>query len=301
MREDLEARVQSVKTTAPDNASSKEEIKLKSKRYQEATLERLRKENNIRMEASSFEALQKAQKQEEDMLNHRRALTEESLNKSNTHNEATETQFTIKIKWKRTRESHSDETLHKLFSIYGTIEEICFTGEKGNAAIITFTNKTSAISAVDAYATSEDVRVTHLSKSLRSEDKKPAIFTHQYYATGSHTSENKLEDSDLRGHIKRAVEKEELLRRMLNKNSQSSYSTTTDATNEIRTNENLTTTSYPVSDIPINPFLSNTNTNGAPPVSAASLALKESDILARMMEAAAAATRAKNLKNSFPT
>jgi DnaJ family protein C protein 17 len=85
----------------------------------------------------------------------------------------------IKIKWKRTRQSHSDETLYQLFKEFGEISEVVLIGDKGNSAIITFKSESSAKSAFEKFIDAEDMRVTVVDSN--SGNKKPAsIFSHSY-------------------------------------------------------------------------------------------------------------------------
>jgi len=82
----------------------------------------------------------------------------------------------VKIKWKRTHQSHSDESLYQMFKVFGSIEEVTLVGDKGNTAVLTFTDESSAGNAVDHYATAEDMRVSIITDAKN----KSSIFSHVY-------------------------------------------------------------------------------------------------------------------------
>ena len=85
----------------------------------------------------------------------------------------------VKIKWKRSRMSHSDDSLYSLFGEYGAIEEVVLTGSKGNSALITFSHPESAKRAVHSHISSEDMRVSLVSESHK-EVEKSSIFSFGY-------------------------------------------------------------------------------------------------------------------------
>lgn len=121
----------------------------------------------------------------------------------------------IKVKWKKSRESHSDQTLYELFKIYGSIEDVQFVNDSINSAIITFTNEISVKNAIDAYLMSNDYRVT----LVNHEKKKSSILTHEYnnniYSKNNTVKNNndndKLYDNDIISSMKRSVARETLL------------------------------------------------------------------------------------------
>lgn len=257
MRDELEARVKSNGVKSNINIHVNQPVpepKQSSTINKEDELERLRKENYSKMESSSYEARAKAQRAE-DLLNHRKNMA--------TNNAGTQS-FQVKCKWKRSRESHSDETLYKLFSCHGSIEDVVLVGEKGNAAIITFTTKASADSAVDKYATSEEYRVTLLGQG--SATTKAAIFTHQYTFDYQ---------SDLKSQVQKAAEKEELLRRLAKHRPYQNDSSTPFFFQGSNVNSSGETTKEPSS-----------LSEDSKPMSVESFAEKESEILRMMMAAA---------------
>ena len=253
MKEDLEARIgknEGYVPTAPNTVAS-EQIRRKSN---VDDIDRLRKENKIRMEATTLETQRRAMEKQNEFMTHRKAMAEE-MSKSN------ECHIQVKVKWLRALESHSEESLHKLFSIYGSIEDIAFRADKGNVAIVTFTSRSSAQAAVDAHATSEDLQVTFLKR-------KAAVFSHQYSSDS-----NPLSSDDLPGLVRRAVEKEELLRNFLGSKS----------------NQQKEDNSVEFKKPPLKESIFENTASNVP-----SLVIKENDILSRM-KAAAAAAKAKKV------
>ncbi len=176
----------------------------------------------------------------EEMLEHRKRMTatasvfpttgkkDRHLEQAGLEPEATD----IKVKWKRSGVSHSDDSLYQMFKAYGEIEDVRVTGSKGTSAIVSFRGgKAVAQKAVDAFVDSEDFRVSLLSddKDVR---KKAAIFTHDFqkvnvdtdtgtqaYASSSSLGPGKGVTGLSRGvemglvkEIKRAVERRNLLK-----------------------------------------------------------------------------------------
>ena len=111
----------------------------------------------------------------------------------------------VKIKWKRTRMSHSDDSLYNLFGKYGSIEDVVLTGSKGNSALITFSNSESARGAVNS-ENSDDMRVTIVGESNK-DIEKSKIFSFGYKVDDT-TSVDSGKDMKSRAGI------ENILRRM---------------------------------------------------------------------------------------
>lgn len=109
----------------------------------------------------------KEQKTAEEFMKHREQMAERDGERRQ-----------IKVKWRMSAASHSDDSLYGLFKQFGQIEDVRLVEGKANSAIITFVAPASANAAVDAHAASEDWRV-----SLVGEKKPPqraSIFTHNY-------------------------------------------------------------------------------------------------------------------------
>ena len=85
----------------------------------------------------------------------------------------------IKVKWRRSRQSHSDDTLFNLFGRYGNVEDIVLTGAKGNSALIQYSTQEFAKKAVDCHKMDQDMRVSIVGESKKN-TKKSAIFIHTY-------------------------------------------------------------------------------------------------------------------------
>ncbi len=84
----------------------------------------------------------------------------------------------IRVKWKRKVHNHSDDTLAVMFSKYGQVEEVQLYGDKGNAAIVTFSVASSAKAAVEACNNSEDsssMRVTLVAERKRARNAVPEV------------------------------------------------------------------------------------------------------------------------------
>jgi len=120
----------------------------------------------------------------------------------------------VKVKWKKNRESHSDQTLYELFKVFGPIEDVQFVNDSINSAIITFTNEISVKNSVDAYLMSNEYRVTEVNH----EKKKSSILTHEYNGVYSKNNvvrskndSDNLNDNDILSSMKRAIAREMLL------------------------------------------------------------------------------------------
>ena len=204
----------------------------------------------------------------------------------------------IKIKWKRSKQSNSDESLALLFKKFGDVEGVTLTGDKGNSATLLFSNEESANSAVAEYAASTEYRVTIPAKDALNNKKRADIFTHVYSTssaalktyTGAELfgdAQNKDQDSDLMKQIRRAVERDELIRKLQGKPSAAeslnpSSNRFSFVNNVAGTNPSNIEVTFPeASEASKKALFTSTETTTAP-----SLATKEADVLKRMMEAA---------------
>ena len=79
----------------------------------------------------------------------------------------------VKLKWKRSRHSHTRDSLKKLLSDFGEIENVDISIDKGNAAVVTFKDANVAKSVVKAFEGSEDYRATY-SGDVKSRKKTTA-------------------------------------------------------------------------------------------------------------------------------
>jgi curved DNA-binding protein CbpA len=213
----------------------------------------------------------------------------------------------IKVRWRRNDESHSEESLMQAFREFGGIEAITINAEKGTSAVIIFSDEASAQKAVDAHADATMFKVSRLD-----EPKRADIFTHVYAnadtavptvfrADGSiktgpghdGAAASKVpEDSILLSHMRRAVEKEELMRTLQQQQQQPSDSAPaapSEATSPSQANKTTPAFTQPPS---ASVFSIPRSADGAS--SKSNLASRESDVLRKMMETAALLKKAKD-------
>ncbi len=84
----------------------------------------------------------------------------------------------IRVKWKRTVHSHGDDTLASIFSKFGVVEGVQLYGDKGNAAIVTFSDASVAKAVAEAYSNSEEsssMRVTLVAERKRARNAVPEV------------------------------------------------------------------------------------------------------------------------------
>lgn len=313
MREDLEEKVGNVNksTSSSMTSSSSSTTTTNSTQQNQSNLTR-KNVNDIRQD--SINRMNEAQMQQESNYNH---ISEEEIlqhRKSMVDSTNQLSIVQIKVKWKRSDISHSDDSLHSLFRTFGAIEDIAMSvGGKTNTAIITFESHNSAQAAVTHYLDSKQLRVT----LLTNETKKPSIFTHTYQNTGTTTTTNintnttsssfsssttsttnigSNNESDLMREVRRAVEREELLNQMaassfssiplgnnisINTNSHNNPTSSSSSSNSISNSSIFSTSTL----FPQQQQQQSSTTNSTPSVN---LATRENDILARMMAAKSA-------------
>lgn len=263
MRDEFNDRLHKASTQAyqPSEAEVFEnELKKRSK-----IIADLRNKNSNLMEQTRDEAINKQSQQAKDFINYRKAVVES----------ATGASCQVKIKWKRTAESHSDDSLYQLFKAFGSIEECVLVGSKGTSGLVTFTDAASAAKAFDFYKNSDDYRVSLLSDSLGG------------VSAGAAFEASKAKQSELSNDIKRAVEKNNLLniigklrRPQSEPNLQDSRSTSADSADSARIHIHASGSSNNLAE-PRGTTGGLTHSS-----SAANLASKESDVLQKMMEMA---------------
>lgn len=228
MRDDLENKLQKNKQA---NVNIKQRSSNQSRdnighKDHSIDLDRLRKEGASLREAAARDAELQKEKRAYDFVSQKKALEKKNISDGGSSQ--------IKIKWKRTRQSHSDESLALLFKVFGSIEAVSLIGDKGNAATILFTEEKSARNAVANYDASSEYRVTLPSDEIQDNKKRAAIFTHVYSSSSSTKSQgdellsSKFQDnsqeSDLLRQMRRAVERDELIRSLDSENNDISRS-----------------------------------------------------------------------------
>jgi curved DNA-binding protein CbpA len=253
MRDDFNDRLQ--KATANQHIPTEAEVFQNELRKRSKIIDDLRKKNSNLMEQSRDEAISKESQQAKDFLNYRKTATETGAGGC----------CQLKVKWKRSAESHSEESLYRMFKAFGTVEDAVLVAGKGTSGLVTFTDAASAMKAYDFYRNSEEYRVSLLSADGTNASAPPLRTT----ATPQ---------SELASDIRRAMEKSNLidvinqLKRPSTDNLAASAGVETTTATGGTAAAGAQTTSVPPAK---------------PAVTAASLASKESDILQRMMEAAA--------------
>jgi DnaJ homolog subfamily C member 17 len=274
MKEDFEARLGKFQKTSHSSSTEEAQSMPRHHKPKGKDVDDIRKDSMNRInEAREKQEAEFNKISMEEILKHRQSMSD---------NRSQETIVQIKIKWRRSDISHSDDSLCSLFRIFGSIEDVTMAaGGKTNTAIITFATNSAAQDAVNHYLDSKTFKVT----LLTNEAKKPSIFTHTYQntatGTSSFTSSNHQSsstgqvESDLMREVRRAVERDELIKQM-------AAST-------------LPHTSF-------SPFSSasldnqNDHSTAPSPSPQINLAAKENDILARMM----AAKSVKSQSSSVP-
>jgi curved DNA-binding protein CbpA len=207
----------------------------------------------------------------------------------------------IKVKWKRSGQSHSEESLAQLFKKFGDVEAVMMLGDKGNSAAVLFSNESSASNAVNEYAASTEYRVTNTAKDLQDNKKRAAIYTHVYStsstASQQHTEAElftpdqqfNMQESELQKQMRRAVEREEIIR-SLSREESTQIPNTSSAANYQQNNEfsniNPSNTSFRTAQPAVTFSSAKDSSTCAEAACAPSLADKEADVLKRMMQAA---------------
>lgn len=207
----------------------------------------------------------------------------------------------IKVKWKRSGQSHSDESLAQLFKKFGDVEAVTMLGDKGNSAAVLFSNEVSASNAVIEYAASTEYRVTIPAKDLHDSKKRAAIYTH-VYATSDMASQQYTEaelftpdqqshtqESELQKQMRRAIEREILIRSLSREDStqnQNISSADSHRQNKEFSDVNPSNTSFRTAQPTVTVSSAKESSACAEAACVPSLANKEADVLKRMMEAA---------------
>jgi curved DNA-binding protein CbpA len=270
MRDNLEELLKKgVKATTFATSVASDDANRSLDKSKAANIERLRKEGASLRETSSksFEIEEKKNSIKEDEVKAGPCL--------------------IKVKWRRDRLSHSDDSLAILFATFGDVEAVTMIGDKGNAATILFSNEAAAAKAVASYAASTEYKVVIPSNDVNLEKKRAAIFTHTYASHDTHAKpmwdkaslsqeqRNEAVESELSRQTRRAIEREDLIRSL----SREESFTTTKCHNS---NPDVLPDQHPpASSSTMESKISDVNKVGAP-----TIVFKEADVLRRMAEAA---------------
>lgn len=238
MRDEFNDRLN--KATSQQHTPSEAEVFQNELRKRSKIIEDLRKKNSNLMEQSRDEAMSKDNQQAKDFLSYRKAVVESAAGGC----------CQLKVKWKRSAESHSDDSLYQLFKVFGPVEDAVLVGSKGTSGLVTFADAASASKALEFYKDSEDYRVTRLTEDVDTSASSGKI----------------TPQTELSSDIRRAMEKNNLLdiinkfKKPVSGGSEGAAAPTPAAEGAVP---------------------------AMPVVTVASLASKENDVLQRMMEAAA--------------
>jgi len=298
MREELEERLGSARKPAAQSGGmgpSSGDSTQSEKRRKKAELDRIRKDGIERVRAAASKQQQDHADSIEEISKKLRAREEEQARAAaEAAATAEDVYLQIKVKWKRSAESHSEDTLAALFRGFGSIEEISLLPGKGASAVITFTEPSAAPAAVEAYETSKDLRV-----AIYGEPKKASVFTHVYSSANSqfsadstssgqaHFSNNAFMESDIMREVRRTMEREALLRQLQSEEDQGgsaradrngrSHPTTSSANTSYEVPNSDTPATYRARDMPA----------GGSNITLEGLKAKEDDILTKLIHFAA--------------
>jgi curved DNA-binding protein CbpA len=244
MRDEFNDRLH--RATTQQHTPSEAEVFQNELRKRSKIIEDLRKKNSNLMEQSRDEAATKESQQAKDFMKYRKTAVETAAGEC----------CQLKVKWKRSAESHSDESLYRMFKVFGPVEDAVLAGTKGTSGLVTFTDAASAAKALDFYRDSEDYRVSRLTDDTASSGTRAAP------------------ETELSSDIRRAMEKNNLMD-IINRFKRPS---STALSEEGSAGGSVAATD--VSESGPSPGIK-------APVTAATLASKENEVLKRMMEAAA--------------
>ena len=291
MRDNLEAILKKgVKVAASANSVVSDDKDRSHDKFKAANIERLRKEGASLRETSS-KSFEIDESRKRNFLKEKKHAMKEDEVKAGP--------CLIKVKWRRDRLSHSDDSLAILFATFGDVEAVTMVGDKGNAATILFSNEAAASKAVASYAASTEYRVLIPSNDANSEKKRAAIFTHTYASHDTNVkptwdkaslSQERLSEvleSDLSRQTRRSIEREDLIRSLNGEESRSDFAPAKTTKYHNNNSDMLPDPRSPVSSSTVESKTSDADKVGAP-----AIVFKEADILRRMAEAA----RIKKLK-----
>ncbi len=146
-RNKLEENIKAAAAGAQKRKLSHEEVLHNELRKRTNTINEIHKRNSSIIEESEQYAAQQA---------YQKAADFDKLRKSQQHSDEIISSCEIKIKWKKSAVSHSDDSLYHIFKRYGTIEQTVI--RNGTSGLITYSTESSAKLAVTAYANSEEFR-----------------------------------------------------------------------------------------------------------------------------------------------
>lgn len=202
MKDELESKLRSYKDHPSNAKNDKEKIHV-----------------NLNTNSFSYHSKDDLNKFREDNQRMKEDLSSRSRSGTSTqtsNNSSDDNSNVVKVKWKRTHESHSDESLYQIFKRFGDIESVSLHGDKGTSALISFVHVSSASKAIREYESSNLFRVTEYGANKKS---TPSIFTHQYssHREGAFNSTKSgafKDPTTEKSEIQRQIERERLLREL---------------------------------------------------------------------------------------
>lgn len=279
MRDELEERMKSA--TAKHHSSSAQHTteSVASKRAREQDIHSLRQENMARMESHHEENI----KRDEEF---RRQVADATARRQQATEHGTDdVSLCLKVKWRKNDFDQSEESVVHVFKQFGLIECVQFGGSKGSSAIIVFSHAASVQKAIEGMDQSTIYKVS------RVEAAKSTIFNHVYdNSSGKKFAENGHVGGDTDGlmsHIRRAVERDQLLRNFPSSDQQQPSIIPSEDINSANKEKPKTAFAFKAN---------------APafPVMASQLKEKENDILKKMLEAAALKKGIADAPSSVP-
>ena len=265
MRDELEQRMRHA-TEKPRGGESKE-----LKRAREQDIHNIRRENMARMESHNEESVRRDAELKQFVADVAARRNEKNAAAAG----AEELSVCLKVKWRKSDTSQSEETLVNVFKTYGHIEFVQLGGSKGSSAVLVFSDANSVQKAIEGMDDSVVYKVSRID-----DPKQPAIFSHRY-ATKVPTADGYSNNSDptgLMSHVRRAVEREELLRSMSKEHLSKQFES-------IESNKQTKPAEPSVFKAPAASVFASAFSTSAP--SASQLKSKENDVLQKMLEAAA--------------
>lgn len=187
LREEFEERLKN----ASERKLSAEEILQAELKKQSKIIQELRKKSASMMEKSTNDAQEREYQKAKDYINMRKAMAE-----LNSYTQ-------VKVKWKRTNISESDDSLYRMFKVFGDLDDVSLVGTKGTSAIVTFKSQEAARAAVAAYADSSDYRVTLTDDRPKT---KASVFSFDYNRSDGTSSAAR----EIIEEARRAAEKEKI-------------------------------------------------------------------------------------------
>jgi curved DNA-binding protein CbpA len=188
MRNDLESKIQNLKTDAGGGAGVDDGREEESQGYQDLKRDgvRMREEFGQRTRTAEEKLAARARKKQKSQLENRQ----------------------VRVKWSRKKMGgQSDEMIAKLMKRFGAVAHVEFIGAKGNSALVTFQDDSSCKPCVAFYLHSDELRASYVNVEKRKGEEGSIPLTDTLNRDRDRES---VEERKLR----QAAEREVLLRNM---------------------------------------------------------------------------------------